>query len=161
MVSKKAAKKAGKVITRLLLKKIYRFFYLTGLTMVVPFLYVLTLSKVTQPFTKTTITLLLFAVLFIVGGIGGIYRLEKRMKTETLKSIGFITLIPALVTIFFALISPQLVFGVARSILPAIDPVLPVINLYLNRIMIRLKILTLVYLLLGGFLILIGTKMEK
>ena len=150
----------GGLLSNLVVLMIVRLAYITGLTLLIPFifLFLLPTDGVTL-WQGTPPTLLIIAtVLILVSFV--IMFWHKQNMSRTFKALGLMTLIPGLVALLFALFGREAIFAVMQKYIfaPGVETA---ITLYLNQAIPRIRILTISYMFLGLLMWLMGDKLEK
>ena len=135
----------GDLVTGWLLSLVY----VSGLTLLFPFLYFIALPG------PTSSTLLALAVILILFSFFGFAWNKGRISTA-LKSLGRITLIPGLIGVFFSILGKEFVIALIQPRVSA--AVLDVALLYVNRAVPKVQTLTIAYMILGVLLWFIGNR---
>ena len=140
-------------IRDLLLGWLLSFVYVTGLTLLFPFLFFLSIPGATSPILLTTAL-----VLVVVSFFGFVWQ-EGKMGAA-LKTLSKITLIPGMIGVMFSLFGKEVVVAYVQSnlLVPAFFMEIFISNL--ESAVPKIRVLTVVYILLGIFLWFIGDRFE-
>lgn len=155
----KLSTKAKKRITQLAYLNILKTIYFIGLAMLIPFIYIISFSSLGLHFVKVNIIMFLTAMSLIALSSIGFYNLAGNNKSRTYIMMGIITLVPALIAIFFSFVSEKVVMGFIAKYVPGF--VEQMIEEYIALIVPRLTALTGLYVLIGLTLIVIGAYKFK
>lgn len=150
---KKTVLRLHSFIRDLLLGWLLSFVYVTGLTLLFPFLFFLSLPGATSPI------LLTIAVVLIVVSFFGFVWQEGRIGAA-LKTLSKITLIPGMIGVLFSIFGRDVVISYVQSKL--LVPTL-FMTLFINNIetaVPKIRVLTVVFILLGIFLWFLGDRFE-
>ncbi len=139
-------------VGHLVLEWILGGIYVTGLTLLFPFLYFLALPGSTSP------KILTLAVVLILASFLG-YVWQKGKLSKALRALSKITLIPGLIGILFMLFGKITFLAIIGKTMP--QDLVVLITLYFDQAVPKVQALTIVYILLGIFLWYIANKLEK
>lgn len=132
---------------------IFGLLYVTGLALLFPFVYFLQISGPTSPSILITAAILIVASFFgFLGRYGDI--------SISLKVMGRITLIPGLIGIIFSVFGRRIILSALEGQQLAQEAV-TVLTAYLDNAVPKIRILTVLYILLGIFLWYLGSKFER
>jgi hypothetical protein len=131
------------------LEWILSFAYVSGLTLLFPFVYFLSMPGNTSP-TLLAIALGLIGFSFIGflwlhGGFG-----------HALKCLSKITLIPGMIGVVFSIFGQNFIFAMLPKALPA--EAIEIATMYLEEAIPKIRALTIAYIVLGVFLFWLGEK---
>ena len=122
----------------------------------IPFIYILSFSSLGLHFIKVNIVMFGTALILIIASIAGFYKLSSRNKDKTYRTMGFVTLVPALISIFFSFVSEKLVISFIAKFVPGF--VENMIQDYIALIVPRLTVLTGLYFVIGMVLLVLGYR---
>ena len=132
---------------------IFGIFYVTGLTLLFPFLFFLQLAGPSSPnFLIAAIILITISFFGFLGRYGNL--------AGTLKTLGRITLIPGLLGIFFSVFGRRIIVSVLEGQQLAQGVLLTLIS-YVENAVPKVLALTVLYIVLGIFMWWIGSKFER
>ncbi len=144
-----------------IIKHVWGFFYVSGLSIFIPFLASINLPTVLETLkVASTQTLLLSAIALTIIGIVGTYATAKNTG-QMLRWIGLYTLIPGLLGLAFSVINRQVVYSRAEKLVPAFTELRPVIDAYLEHTIPRLFTLPIVFMLVGTYLFWKGFQLTR
>ena len=152
--------KIEKKAKNLFLLSLFRFFYMFGLSLIIPF--VLSLALVPETIWRTPINLISGAIILILIGFWGLLSVEKDLG-RTLKFMGLATLIPAFISLFLSLFGEQLILSYLKNIyhVPFTKEILSLIEIYIEKTIPKFGFLTIGYFLLGLLLYVLGIIIRK
>ncbi|MBI4145081.1 hypothetical protein HY493_02640 [Candidatus Woesearchaeota archaeon] len=127
--------------------------YVTGLTLLFPFLYFLALPGATSPI------LLVTAVVLVVLSFFGFVWNEGSIN-KALKTLSRITLIPGMIGVLFSVFGRDVILGYIQSKFVATPSIFTFVISNLETAVPKIRVLTVVYILLGIFLWFIGDRFE-
>ncbi len=127
--------------------------------MLIPFVYILSFSSLGLHFVKVNIIMFVTALALIAVSIIGVYNLTGNHKGKTYVTLGIITVVPALLAIFFSFVSDKIVIGFIAKYVPGF--VEQMVEGYIALIVPRLTALTGLYVVIGLTLIVIGAYKSK
>jgi len=132
---------------------IFGLLYVTGLALLFPFIYFLQVSGPTSP------RILVAAAILIVASFFGFFGRYGDLA-GTLKALGRITLIPGLIGIFFSVFGRGIIVSTLEQQQLAQEALLVLVTLVENAVP-KVRILTVIYILLGIFMWWMGSKFER
>jgi hypothetical protein len=134
----------------------FRLLYVSGLTLVFPIVYLFAFPS-DAPFP--ILPSLLIALLLIAISFMGLLILEERFG-RALQSIAQATLIPGIIGVFFSFFSRDAVFNLLSKTFAGEQATL-LLNRYLENVVPKLQIVTIVYVVLGLLIWYWGYKVNQ
>lgn len=141
------------VIGNIVVGWIFGILYVTGLTLLFPFLFFLQVSGPTSPIV------LVVAVIMIIASFFG-YLGRYRDIGSTLKALGRITLIPGLLGIFFSVFGRVLITAMLEGRGLAQDVLLRLV-LIAENVIPKVWVLTIIYVFIGILMWYVGYRLER
>jgi len=143
----------------LLISWIASILYLASLTSLIPFGALLLTSRPDR--IPDTLQYLPHTALALVGVSVLILFIYYRSFARTLASLGWMTLLPGLASLFFLIFKPEAVLDLLAKLVIGFGKVEPLLASYLERTVPKLWIFILGYIALGIVLIYIAGKIER
>ena len=141
------------VIGNIVVGWIFGILYVTGLTLLFPFLFFLQVSGPTSPIVLVVAVIMIIASFF--GYLGRYHDIG-----STLKALGRITLIPGLLGIFFSLFGRVLITAMLEGRGLAQDVLLRLV-LIAENIIPKVWVLTIIYVFIGILMWYVGYRLER
>ena len=147
-------------IKNLFFLSLFRFFYILGITLLIPFIFSLALEP--QNIWQAPINLIIESSILISIGFFGLFWREQNLG-KTLRFIGFATLIPAFISLFLFLFGEQLILIYLKNIhhLPFEEETFSFLKFYIEKTIPKFGLLTIGYLLFGFLFYFTGRKIKR
>ena len=146
---KKQVSRFHAFIGLIVLEWVLSFAYVSGLTMLFPFVYFLALPGTTSPtlfgVAAALIGVSVVGFLFLQGGFG-----------HALKALSKITMIPGIIGVVFSFFGEDVILSLLPRAIPA--DALTLAKTYLDQAIPKIRVLTIIYIALGVFLWWLGEK---
>ena len=144
-------------IYSIILRPVLAFLYILGLSFIIP--YLLSSQLPEEIAVKYSSTFFLTgSIILIVISIIITFIIKKEDLGSTLKSLGYYSLVPGILSILTAIFGKELLINFLTKY--ATTALQPVITTYINSKITKLWFLTIAYILLGIILYLIGRKLK-
>lgn len=143
----------------LLISWIASIIYLASLTSLIPFGALLLTSRPDR--IPDTLQYLPYTALALVGVSVLILFIYYRSFAHTLASLGWMTLLPGLASLFFLIFKPEAVLDLLATFVIGFGKIEPLVAAYIGQAVPKLWIFILGYIALGMVLIYIAGKMES
>jgi hypothetical protein len=134
--------------------------YITGLTLLIPFLFLLLLPADGVVLSQSVPPLLLIMSLLLIFVSFVIMVWHKRRVDSALRSLGLITLVPGGIAVFFSFFGRDAIFLLLERYVFA-EGLEALIMLYVDQTIPKVKILIWVYVFVGLLLWLLGHKIRR
>ncbi|MBS3128426.1 hypothetical protein J4410_04740 [Candidatus Woesearchaeota archaeon] len=158
---KHVAKKASKLVFLYVLGRIA---YLTGLTGIIPFLFLVALPEEAGNFVFSSFIILAISTPLIFVGVYSTYRLSKRDPAKMCKRLGGLTLIPGAFGLLLLFFSKETLVKTLDSLIPQMqnaERIDFVLSVYIERVVPSVSSMILAYVIIGITLYLYGRRREK
>lgn len=144
----KTIKKKGKDLAYL---AVFKLMYLAGLTVIIPFVLSIDVPHAVGLWAGTQRALFAFSLFFIGFSFYGVYNEKRQSLSKTLRTMGFMTLIPGGISLFFAIFGKHVLPALYSLIssLPDIERLNDLINVAVENSINRVWYLTMSYIVLG------------
>lgn len=138
----------------------FRFFYITGLTLIIPYLFTSDIPEEFWFFSNLTQeTFLYISIGLIVISLIGMFWAKGNLG-RALRSMGYMTLIPGGIAMIVALYGEQVIMRLFEGF-AWFEKARPVIGYYLLHSVPKLWMLTISYIVIGVVLFFVGRRMKK
>ncbi len=128
--------------------------------MLIPFVFSLALEP--QNIWQAPIIFIINVVILVIIGFSGLLW-RKQNLSSTLKFMGFITLIPAFISLFLTFFGGQLILSYLENVyqIPFTEEILSFLEFYIERTIPKFGILTIGYFFFGFLLYFIGRRIRR
>lgn len=137
----------------------YKAIYITGLAILIPMIFAFALGE-EGPWYSKPITYFFASLFLILFAFFGILKRKKKLS-ETLKSLGKMSLIPGVIALLFYAFGGTVVYSFMSVFIPGFSAVEPFVNIFIESSIPRMGILVLGYIVIGAALYYTGENLKK
>src|SRR3989344_2894581 len=161
---KKVKHKVKTASKKIFLSYLSDLLYITGLTIVIPTLFLLALPEEIGNFDISTAILFVVTIPLIFAGVFVRYHLSNKNPGKMCKCLGMLTLIPGMVALFLLIFSKEAIMKTLDATIPQIQNAARIdflLSIYLEKVVPSVSTAILAYLVIGLTLYLYGIRREK
>ncbi len=148
-----------RVILNLVISFIVNTAYITGLSMLIPVIFLILFPKGVVALTENNYKLLLVSLALIAASAAVLF-LRKKSPKKTLRDLGMMTLVPGSAALLFMLFGKETIAGILRSYVINAHEVDLIIN-YVDSTLPKLGILMVGYIIIGAVFMYIGHRLRR
>lgn len=153
-----AQNRSESLITKFIIRYIAHALYFAGLSALIPlFAMHIVPSGIFEP-SKVVNQLTLVSLAFVLASIILIYYCSRSFG-RTLFNLGIITLIPGLIALIFSVFGQDVFFDFFEKHVFSFDKIRPVLGLFIEEYLPKVRFVTISYIILGSVLLFFGWSM--
>ncbi|MBN2111848.1 hypothetical protein JW707_01985 [Candidatus Woesearchaeota archaeon] len=156
---KKIKRKIKKHVKERTYFAVYKAIYITGLAILIPMIFAFAFGG-EGPWYSKPITYIFSSLFLIFFAFFGMLK-RKRTLSETLKSLGKMSLVPGFIALVFYAFGGTIVYSFMRVFVPGFDAVEPFVRVFIESSVPRMGILVLGYIVVGAVLYYLGESIKK
>ena len=158
-MKKKIKRKIKKKVEEKTYFFIYKALYITGLAILIPMIFAFAFQE-PGPWYSKPMTYFFASIFLILYAFFGMLKRKKKLS-DTLKSLGKMSLIPGIIALIFFVFGGPLVYNFLRMIIPKFDAIEPFVTIFIESSIPKMGVLVLGYIFIGGILYYLGDRIKK
>jgi hypothetical protein len=149
-----------KLLDHVIWRVIISVLYITGLTLLIPFVFLFVFPQEYDIVSPATSPVLIWSAMFMILVSIFVTVMYKKSLGAAFKSLGRVTFIPGFIGLIFSIFGRDVVLLYLAGTIPAFQKVQSLLTLYVDAAVPRVRYLTLGFFVLGVVLWLMGDKLE-